>query len=93
MLDKESGAADSQGAMLALGDAHDSFCELQEVSRQLQQELQQTTEQCLADVRAFMRPVEAATRAERDRLLDAEARRFKLSDRLRTLQERAAKIE
>ncbi|KAK9847358.1 hypothetical protein WJX84_004848 [Apatococcus fuscideae] len=65
----------------------------QELGRQLQEELQQTTEQCLADVRAFMRPVEAATKAERDRLVDAEARRSKLSDRLRTLQERAAKIE
>ena len=40
-----------------------------------------------------MRPVEAATKAELDRLLDAEKRRSELSDRLRMLQERAAKIE
>ncbi|KAK9868744.1 hypothetical protein WJX84_002774 [Apatococcus fuscideae] len=65
----------------------------QELSMQLQQELQQATDQCLADVRAFMRPVEAATKAELDRLLDAEKRRSELSDRLRMLQERAAKIE
>ena len=71
----------------------DTMNEMQEVGRQLQQELQQATKQCLADVRAFMQPVEAATRAERDRLVDAEARRFQLYDRLRTLKERAAKIE
>ena len=66
---------------------------MQELCRQLQQEQEQATERCLADVRAFMRPVEVATKAERDRLLDAESRRSKLAERLRSLQDRAAKIE
>ena len=65
----------------------------QEVEEKLEAELSEGLESCVAEVNAFMKPLEAAADAAVERVRQAEARRSKLAGELESLKQQAASVE
>ena len=66
---------------------------LQEVEEKLQAELAEGLASCVAEVDAFMAPLEAAADAAVEKVRQAEARRAELAGELEGLKQRAASVE